>query len=81
MKPVTGAFEQVSIVLATFVFILWNGYYSESSAHESLGESYIFDYEVEELYTKVNTAAVKDTIKLSTTLILITNVEKNVQSR
>ena len=80
MKPVAGAFEQVSIILATFVFILWNGYYSESSAHESLGESYICDYEVEELYTKVNTAAVKDTIKLSTTLILITNVEKNFQS-
>ena len=57
-KPVTGAFEQVSIVLATFVFILWNGYYSESSAHESLAESYIFDYEVEVLYTKINTAAV-----------------------
>ena len=76
MKPVTGVFEQVSIVLASFVFILWNGYCSEGSAHEILGESYFFDYEVEELYTKVNTAAVKDTIKLSTTLILMTNGEK-----
>ena len=45
-KPVIGAFEQVSIVLATFVFILWNGYYSESSADDSLREKCIFDYEV-----------------------------------
>ena len=79
MKPVAGAFEQVSIVLATFVFILWNGYYSESSAHESLAESYIFDYEVEELYTKISTAVVKYAVKsLWSNLIVITNIN-NVQ--
>ena len=39
-------------------FILSNGYYSGSSAHQSSAESYIFDYEVEQLYTKINTAAV-----------------------
>ena len=34
------------------------------------------DYEVEALYTKINTAAVKAIIKSSSTLIVTTNVEK-----
>ena len=76
MKPVKGAFKQVSIVLAILCFILWNGYYSESSAHESLAESYIFDYEVEVLYTKINTAAVKESTQSSSTLMVITDIEK-----
>ena len=39
--------------------------------HESLTESNIVDYEVEMLYTKINTAAVKAIIKLLSTTFWI----------
>ena len=44
--------------------MLWNECFSESCAHAILAANYVFDYEVEELSTKITTAVVIDIIKL-----------------